>query len=42
MNVKADPEGMERMLSLSSARQVPLIVEDPGGVRKVTTGFGGT
>ena len=42
VNVKADPEGMERMLSLNPARQVPVIVENPGGEKKVITGFGGT
>jgi glutaredoxin 3 len=39
VNVKKDPAGLERMLSLSNGRrQVPVIVE--GG--RVTIGFGGT
>jgi glutaredoxin len=40
INVKADKDGMARMLEHSSGhRRVPVIVEENG---KVTIGFGGT
>ncbi|MFQ5957195.1 MAG: UXX-star selenoprotein family 1, partial [Candidatus Brocadiales bacterium] len=39
INVKKDPQAMERMLALSAGRrEVPVIVEG----EKVTVGFGGT
>jgi hypothetical protein len=38
VNVKGDPQGLQRMMQYDQSRRVPLIVEG----ERVTVGYGGT